>query len=225
MKRAYADIPEGQIHYQTEGSGEPLLLLHQSTPLSSDEYAKMIPILAKTYRVIAMDTLGFGKSDAPPPLYEMPGYARSVAHFLNTLGISKTSIVGHHTGASIAVEVAAAYPKLVDKLILSGCPHYTPEMREERFKNNPIARTRSENAHHAAWRYEPEKRLPLIKSPILLLSGTKDIFYDRLEATKSLIPQCRTKIIEGGDSGIAREMPEEFAQAILEFLKGARGLK
>ena len=39
MKRAYADIPEGQIHYRIEGSGEPVLLLHAATT-SSLEYAK-----------------------------------------------------------------------------------------------------------------------------------------------------------------------------------------
>jgi hypothetical protein len=54
-RRAYVDIPEGQVHYQTAGSGEPILLLHQ-TPQSSDEYAMcLMPILAEKYHVIAMD--------------------------------------------------------------------------------------------------------------------------------------------------------------------------
>lgn len=258
MKRAYIDIPEGQVHYQTDGSGEPLLLLHQ-TPLSSDEYAKMIPILAKTCRVVAMDTLGYGKSDVPPRRYEIPDYAQSVVSFLKALGISKTSIVGHHTGAAIAVEVAAADPGLVDKLILSGCPHYTPEMRQQRL-NNPryrpmeiredgshtmtiwqnysavyrypslenrqmvfvnymMAGTRAEDAHHAIHRYDAETQLPLIKSPTLLMSGTRDTLFERLEATKSLIPRCRAMVIEGGGPLITLEMSDEFAQAILEFLK------
>ena len=258
MKKAYVDIPEGQVHYVTEGSGEPLLLLHQ-TAISSDEYMKMIPILAKSYRVIALDTLGYGKSDLPSRPYEIADYAKSVVNFVKALGISKTSIVGHHTGASIAVEVAAAYPEVVDKLIVSGCPHYTPEMREQRL-NNPrfrpmeikedgshimtkweafsalaptasletcqtsfvnymIAGTRAEDAHQAVFRYESERRLPLIKSPTLLLSGSRDTFYDRLEATKSLIPRCRTMVIEGGGAFIALDMPEEFAQAIIDFMK------
>ena len=125
-KRAYADIPEGQVHYQTEGNGEPLLLLHQ-TAMSSDEYCPVIPILAKNYKVIAMDTLGYGKSDAPPRQYQIEDYARSVFSFLDALGITKASIMGHHTGASIAVEMAALLPERVDKLVLSGCPYYKPE--------------------------------------------------------------------------------------------------
>ena len=123
MKRAYTDIPEGQVHYRTDGTGLPLLLLHQSV-CSSDEYSGVIPILSKTYRVIAMDTLGYGESDKPPRVYQMPDYARSVVSFLNSLGIDKVSVVGHHTGASIAVELAATYPERVNKLVLSGCPFY-----------------------------------------------------------------------------------------------------
>jgi len=46
MKRAYADIPEGQIHYRIEGKGEPVLLLHAGVT-SSLEYIKVIPFLSK----------------------------------------------------------------------------------------------------------------------------------------------------------------------------------
>jgi len=123
MKRAYADIPEGQVHYRTEGTGSPLLLLHQSV-CSSDEYSRVIPFLSKDYHVIAMDTLGFGGSDKPPRPYKIPDYARSVVSFLDALGIDEANVVGHHTGASIAVELAAAYPQRVHKLVISGCPFH-----------------------------------------------------------------------------------------------------
>jgi pimeloyl-ACP methyl ester carboxylesterase len=121
MKRGYVDIPEGQIHYRTEGAGLPLLLLHQSV-FSSDEYSRVIPLLSKDFWVIAMDTLGYGESDKPPRVYQISDYARSVVSFLDSIGIGKTSVVGHHTGASIAVELAVTYPEQVEKLVLSGCP-------------------------------------------------------------------------------------------------------
>lgn len=121
MKRDYADIPEGQVHYRTEGIGPPLLLLHQAV-CSSDEYSRVIPMLSRAYRVIAMDILGFGESDKPPRVYEISDYARSVVSFLDSLEVKKPSVVGHHTGATIAVELAATYPERVDKLVLSGCP-------------------------------------------------------------------------------------------------------
>jgi len=131
VKRGYVDLPEGQIHYQTEGSGKALLLLHQ-TPSSSDEYSEAIPLLAKSCQVIAMDTMGHGMSAPPPKPFKIADYARSVKDFLAAMGIKKASVLGHHTGATIALGVAVDYPDLVEKLILSGCPYYEPETRQQR---------------------------------------------------------------------------------------------
>jgi len=133
VRKDYADIPEGQISYLTEGRGETILLLHQ-TPSSFREYSLMIPELSKKHHVIAMETLGYGYSDNPPREYEIEDFARSVASFLDALGVEKTNIVGHHTGAVIAVEIAANYPERVEKLVVSGLPLWEPEKWEQFFK-------------------------------------------------------------------------------------------
>ena len=62
MKRVYVDTPEGQIYCRTNGSGEPVLLLHKAS-LSSEEFTEVLPLLGKKYRAIAMDVLGCGNSD------------------------------------------------------------------------------------------------------------------------------------------------------------------
>lgn len=258
MKRAYVDIMIGQIHYIFEGGGKPILFLHQS-PLSSSEYSGVIPIVGKSFRAIAMDTPGYGMSDPAPEEYSIENYARYVICFMDALGISKANIVGTHTGASIAVEIAVQYPQRVDTLVLNGCPHYEPEVRKARLTDSKylpveikedgshliklwetyrnwspnlrpeswhrsvvdylVAGSHAEDAHHALFRHDVEPRLPLIKSPTLLISGTEDVFFDRLEATKKLIPRCRTKVIDGGGVVVSYERAEKFAEAILEFLK------
>ena len=119
VKRGFVDTPDGQVHYVQAGSGDPILLLHQ-TPASTDEYAEMIPILARTNLVVAMDTIGYGDSDTPPRECLVEDYARTVPMLLDQLGIQKTTIVGHHTGSFVAAEVAASYPERVDRLIVSG---------------------------------------------------------------------------------------------------------
>ena len=118
-KRAFLVTPDGQIHYIVAGAGEPILLLHQ-TPTSGDEYADMIPILARTNLVIAMDTMGYGDSDTPPRQYSIEDYARTVPMLLDELGLQRVTLVGHHTGSFIAAEVAASYPERVDRLVMSG---------------------------------------------------------------------------------------------------------
>jgi len=125
MKRYFLDTPYGQIHYAVEGSGIPLILLHM-TARSMDEYTEVIPILAAKCQVIAMDTIGYGDSDKPSKQCCIEDYAKTVIMLMNELGIERSNVLGRHTGAFIAMEVAAGYPERVDKLILSE-PHYHDE--------------------------------------------------------------------------------------------------
>ena len=122
MKRAFLDTPDGQVHYVTEGSGEPLLLLHM-TPRSGELYRDIIPVLAKTRHVIAMDTIGYGESFKPQRQHSIEDFASTVIRLLDSLNIRRTSILGQHTGTLIGMETAAAYPDRVDKLMLYGPPY------------------------------------------------------------------------------------------------------
>lgn len=117
IKRAFLDTDDGQIHYRIGGEGEPLLLLHMN-PRSSDEYREMMPLLAKQYRVIAMDLMGFGDSDKPPRLYSVADYAKTAIALFDQLGIQQANVLGNHTGAFVAGELAIAYPERVKSLIL-----------------------------------------------------------------------------------------------------------
>ena len=137
IRRGFVDTPQGQIHYATAGQGSPVLLLHQ-TPRSWDEYRDVLPIIGGKHRAIAMDTIGFGDSYKPEGEVSIEDYARGVILFLDGLGIKRTSIVGHHTGGVIAVEVAAIHPERVDKLILSSTPYVDAEDRERKTNRPPI---------------------------------------------------------------------------------------
>jgi pimeloyl-ACP methyl ester carboxylesterase len=142
IRRGFVDTPEGQIHYATVGKGKPVLFLHQ-TPRSWDEYRDVLPIVGKKYWAIAMDTIGFGDSYKPEKEGSIEDYARGVILFLDAMSIERTSIVGHHTGGVIAVEVAASYPERVDKLILSSTPYVNAEDRERRKTRPPIDEVQS----------------------------------------------------------------------------------
>ena len=135
MKRAYADIPEGQIHYRIEGKGETVLLLHAGVT-SSLEYIKVIPFLSTTYCVIAPDFLGNGDSDPAPFAYDIIDHARTMIHFMDSLGIKKAAVVGQHVGGKIGLEMAVNWPERVSKLVLSS-PNYPEEEQEKTFKDPP----------------------------------------------------------------------------------------
>jgi pimeloyl-ACP methyl ester carboxylesterase len=121
MKRQFCDTSMGQVHVVTagEGPGSPLLLLHQ-TPRSIDEFAEVIPLLARSRRIIAVDTPGYGCSDPVPGQPTVADYARVMVEVLDALGIERVIVVGHHTGAVIAVELAAAVPARIERIVMSG---------------------------------------------------------------------------------------------------------
>lgn len=135
VKRAFLDTEDGQILYRIAGDGQALVLLHMN-PRSSDEFRELIPIFAQKYRVIAMDLMGFGDSDKPPRIYSIADYAKTVIALLDELEIKKANILGNHTGAYIAAEVAAEYPQRVEKIILSNIDKFSEQQIEAYLNKN-----------------------------------------------------------------------------------------
>ncbi|MBI4234337.1 MAG: alpha/beta hydrolase, partial [Chloroflexi bacterium] len=129
--------PYGQLHYRYAGQGQPLLLLHQ-TASSSEQFELLMPTLAPSHRVLALDTPGYGMSDPPLHRYAVADYARCIVAFLDALHIQRTAIFGHHTGAALACEVAAAYPDYVDKLIAYSVPYWDLPPEELMKRIRPI---------------------------------------------------------------------------------------
>lgn len=119
MKRGFVDCPDGQIHYVTEGSGPPVVLLH-SSPHSWNQYFTVLPMFAEHFQVVAMDTMGYGDSSRPnPPYTELAQYAQAVAWLIEGLGFDRAHVVGHLTGSEIATEVGAGHGDRLDRLVLS----------------------------------------------------------------------------------------------------------
>lgn len=128
MRRGFVDGPDGQIFYREAGKGTPLVLLHQILRTSLD-YEYVIPILAERFRVLAFDNAGCGDSDAPPHAYSMEEHAGAIAAAMDGLGVSGAAIVGHHSGANQALELALRRPELAARIVMSGL-FYVDDPRE-----------------------------------------------------------------------------------------------
>jgi pimeloyl-ACP methyl ester carboxylesterase len=79
---------------------------------------------------VAFDTPGFGASDRPPGEESIEAYAAGILTGLRTLALEKVLLVGHHTGALVAIEVAVRAPELLCGLVLSSAPLKTPQERK-----------------------------------------------------------------------------------------------
>lgn len=131
VRRGYVPVPWGQLHYAVCGEGPAIVLIHQ-TPRSWDEYRDVIPLLAARHLVIAPDTVGFGASDLPGGVTEtIELYADGLTVLLGALDLADVIVVGHHTGALVALELAARQPTPVRALVLSSAPYKTPVERSD----------------------------------------------------------------------------------------------
>jgi len=130
IDRVFVQTRLGRIHAAIAGTGFPVLLLHQ-TPRSWTEYRDVLPLLGSGLRAIAMDTLGFGDSDLPADAPSIELWAQGALALLDGLGVREFAVVGHHTGAVVAMELAVVAPDRAKALVLSACPYVDAPRREK----------------------------------------------------------------------------------------------
>lgn len=124
----YSDTVRGpsatdKLHYNEDGDGPPLVLLHGSGPGVSgwSNFAANLPVLAQNFRTIVVDMPGFGSS--PDMDYDRPYpeiAAEAIVRFLDDLGIEKAHLLGNSMGGWVSLETAALAPDRVDRMVLMG---------------------------------------------------------------------------------------------------------
>jgi pimeloyl-ACP methyl ester carboxylesterase len=109
MRGEFIDLAGERIYYYaagTRGLGEPIVLIH-GFPTSSHLWIEVVAKLPAGHRVIVVDLLGFGRSDAPPDAdFSIAGHAARVIRLLDALRIDQALIAGHDFGGAVALWVA-----------------------------------------------------------------------------------------------------------------------
>lgn len=115
----FIDIDGHRVHYVDEGSGPTLLFLH-GNPTWSFDYSKVIESLRAEFRCIAVDYPGFGLSAAAPGYRYLPTeHAEVVDRFVEALGLSSVTLVGHDWGGPIGLATVQRRPEAFDRLVLT----------------------------------------------------------------------------------------------------------
>src|SRR6266436_371766 len=119
----FATVYGAKIHYVEAGRGTPLILIHG---LADDVavWDSVIPPLAASFRVIALDQIGFGRSDKPLLNYRVSTFVDFLDGFLNELKIKRASLVGNSLGGWVAAAFTLAHPERVERLVLSDAAGY-----------------------------------------------------------------------------------------------------
>ncbi|PPR78280.1 MAG: 2-succinyl-6-hydroxy-2,4-cyclohexadiene-1-carboxylate synthase [Alphaproteobacteria bacterium MarineAlpha2_Bin1] len=122
IRRRFVKLNNNFFHYLECGDGYPVILLHES-PKSSFAHKSLINFLSRKYKVLALDTPGYGFSD---PINKsnanISDFARLINQIISILKIEKFILYGNHTGASIAVEYGKLFPNKLSGLILESLP-------------------------------------------------------------------------------------------------------
>ena len=154
MFRAFADLPDRQVHFRHGGSSDvPLVMLHAS-PGSSRQLQPLATILSESRRVIAPDTPGNG--DSPPLAIAEPSiadYAAATVAFLDELRLEQIDLYGSHTGASIAVELALLIPDRIRRIVLDGIGLFSDKEREQHLANYAPAITPDMTGSYLSWAF------------------------------------------------------------------------
>ena len=122
--KTFVDIGGWRVAYIDRGSGEPVVLLH-GCPFQSFEYSRVIPSLARHYRVIAPDLLGLGDTIVRlDDDYRLPNQVRMVVGLLDRLGIGRAHFVGHDHGGAIVQLMMNSYADRLGAVVLTNVEAY-----------------------------------------------------------------------------------------------------
>jgi pimeloyl-ACP methyl ester carboxylesterase len=225
-KSGYAPVNGLNMYYEIHGTGEPLVLLHGAFSAIGTSFGKLLPILAETRQVIAVEQQAHGRTadiDLPLTIEQM---TEDTAALLSYIGIEHADLFGYSMGAGIALHIAIKHPHLVRKLVLAavtynndgfhpgllaGMENLQPEhlagtpWQEEYARIAPkpedwpqlVAKVKYMNSHIPDLSAEAIRS---IKAPTLLIIGDSDII--RPEHAVELF-----RLLGGGVSGDAVSLP------------------
>jgi pimeloyl-ACP methyl ester carboxylesterase len=230
----YCNVNGIKVYYETYGAGEPLLLLHGNGQ-SIVDFTKQIPVLAKHYRVIAVDTRAQGKSiDNNNNKLSYDIFAADMKVLLDSLQLKKVNILGWSDGGNTGLIMAIKYPEYVGKLVVMGANLNPTENAVEKNTLNQLKKdlkmlqqkedTESKQIARLLYLLSTEPNIKAddlhkISSKTLVLAGEKDVI--KAEHTKLIannISKSQLIIFKKETHMVPNENADLFNQTVLKFL-------
>ena len=207
-----------QMYYEVSGAGDPLVVLHGAY-MNIPSMGAIIPMLAKTHKVYALEFQGHGRTtDIDRPI-TYPNLADDVAAFMDAVGLPKADVFGYSMGSAAGLQLAIRHPEKVNKLVAASVAYdakgwqpafiaMIPSMTPEMLTNTPLPAEYRKLAPNPngfpelarkliqlekepmAWEADVRK----LKTPVLVIAGDADVAT--LEHTVSLF-----RLLGGGDAG------------------------
>ena len=222
----YANVNGLKMYYEVHGDGFPLVLIHGGGSTIGTTFGRILPTLAKTHRVIAVEMQAHGHTaDIDRPLsFEQD--ADDVAELLRQLHIGKADIFGFSNGASTTLEMAIRHPEMVNKIIVASTmykkagafPEFWDMMAHPKFEDMP------QPLKDAYLEINPSKDAlyTMYKRDVARMQSFKDIKEEDIKGIKA------PALIVVGNNDVPRpehavEMYRQMQHAKLVILPGGHG--
>lgn len=223
----YAPANGTKVYYEVYGEGKPIVLLHGAYYTIEMNWAQLIPELAKTRKVIALELQGHGHTPYSDRKLSRSTLASDVEQVMNYLKIDSADVAGYSFGGQIAYQFAIQSPKRLRKLVIISAAYKTegwvPEvssvfkiMKPEFLANSPMQAAYNAVApDKTKWTKfveqmiasagEPfnlgDENIAKITAPVLIISGDND-GMDKIELAKTY------KLLGGGVAADMQPMPK-----------------
>ena len=161
LHSGYAPVNGIKIWYAVFGHGKPVIMLHGGLA-NSNYWGNQVPVLARHYEVIVMDSRGHGRSTRNDQPYGYDLMASDVVGLMDYLKIQKAAIVGWSDGAILGLDIALHHPERLSKLFAFAAnsdPSGVADISKSDVFNAYIARAQKEYEHLSADAH-PVQRLP-----------------------------------------------------------------
>lgn len=221
-----------QLHYIEKGNGEPFIFLHGNGE-DGTYFTSQIDYFSKSYRVIAVDTRGHGKSPRGDAPFSIRQFAEDLYDFMTEKGIESANILGFSDGGNIALIFAVNHPEKVKRLILNGANLDAKGVKPSvqipiviGYRIASLFAAKSAEAERNAEMLglmvnDPDidvNELHKITIKTLVIAGTRDMIKTKhTQKIYEALPNARIVFIPGNHF-IANKNPAAFNRAVEEFL-------
>jgi len=206
----YAPVNGIKVYYEVYGKGKPIVLLHGAFYTINMNWGQLIPDLAKTRKVIAIEFQGHGHSPFSDRKLDIVNLASDVEGVMNYLKVDSADVAGYSMGGSVAYQLAIQNPKRIRKLVIISSTYKTSgwlpvvngafkDFKPDFFDNTPLKAAYDSIApDKTKWRKFIQQMIDFAGAPfncgdsniakmvipVLLISGDND-GLDKIELMKT----------------------------------------
>ena len=200
FKNGYSEVNGLKMYYEIYGQGKPIILIHGGGSTIQTNFEKIIPLLAKNRKIIAVELQAHGRTNDRNTDLTFEQDADDIATLLKNLNIDKADFLGFSNGGTTTLQIAIRQPEIVDKIILcsalakrNGVPDWfwgfmaqaklenMPEQLKEGYKKvaadtNGLRVMHDRDAKRMVnFKDIPDEPIKFIKAPALIIIGDKDV--------------------------------------------------